>query len=168
MCAFGRLDYRARVPAAHSARHTPCCCVLTVQHPRAPQAKGEGKLFNLTVADASGEIRITGFNETYDQIYDNLTTGRVYTITGGTLKPKNAQYNLTSHGFEITLNRGCVVEECDEPQGAEQIPAHNYKFMGVADLANAADESKADVLAIVLSCTEPVTFTAKSGKCVLW
>jgi len=127
-------------------------------------ARGEGKLFNLTVADASGEIRVTGFNETYDQVYDMLTVGRVYMITGGTLKPKNAQYNQTSHSYEITLNRGCSVEEAEEPTGNEAIPQHNYKFVQINALQDVPEESKADVLAVVVSCTDATTFTAKSGK----
>ena len=32
-------------------------------------AKGEGKLFNVLVADHTGDIRLTGFNEVLDQYY---------------------------------------------------------------------------------------------------
>ena len=37
-------------------------------------AKGEGKLFNVLVADHTGDIRMTGFNETLDQYYERTLT----------------------------------------------------------------------------------------------
>lgn len=52
-------------------------------------AKGEGKLFNLEIADQSGEIRVTGFNESHDAFYEKITVGRCYIVSGGTLKGVN-------------------------------------------------------------------------------
>ena len=128
-------------------------------------AKGEGKLFNLMVADASGEIRVTGFTDVYEQIYDSLVPGAVYLISGGSLKPKNPQYNTTAHTFEMTLNRGCTFEVTEEPQGAEEIARHNFKLVRIDQLEQLPDNAQADVCAIVVSCTEPQTFVAKtSGK----
>ena len=105
---------------------------------------------NLLMADASGEIRITGFNETVEQHYDRMVSGRVYDISGGTLKPKNAQYNTTTHQFEVTLNRGCTVDEVDEPDGTEAIPKYNFRFTGLPQVADMPDDSKADVLGVVV------------------
>jgi len=127
-------------------------------------AKGDGKLFNLTVVDSSGEIRITGFTETHTEHYERLAVGRCYEISGGTLKPKNAQYNYTSHGFEVTLNRGCKIEEVADPEGNEAIPRYNYSLTPIAALEHIVEDTKVDVLGVVMECTEPNTFTAKSGK----
>ena len=128
-------------------------------------AKGDGKLFNLTVADASGEIRITGFTDQYNEHYEKLVTSRVDLISGGTLQPKNERYNTTNHGFEVTLQRGCTLEECDEPDGNEAIPKYSFNLVGsIADLEQAPEEAKVDVLGVVAEITEPNTFTAKSGK----
>ena len=80
------------------------------------------------------------------------------------MKPKNPQWNTTNHGFEITLNRGCTVEPCEEPTGNEAIPHHNFNFVSVEQLDNVPEGQQVDVCAIVVTCTEPVTFTAKSGK----
>ena len=49
-------------------------------------AKGDGKLFNVLVADNTGDIRMTGFNETLDQFYERLQVGRCYVVSGGTIK----------------------------------------------------------------------------------
>lgn len=128
-------------------------------------AKGDGKLFNVTVADHTGEIRVTGFNEVYDQIYEALQIGQVYIVSGGTLKPKDGRYNTTSHGFEITLNRGCQFELTEEPGGPEAIPRHNFRFVPVDQLEQMPDNAQADLCAVIVSSQEPVTFTAKtSGK----
>ncbi len=35
-------------------------------------SKGEGKLFNVELLDDSGEIKMTGFNQSVDQFYDML------------------------------------------------------------------------------------------------
>ena len=57
------------------------------------------------MADNTGDIRMTGFNETLDQYYERLTVGRCYVVSGGTIKQANPQYNNTSHSCEITLGR---------------------------------------------------------------
>jgi len=127
-------------------------------------AKGDGKLFNLTVADQSGDVRVTGFTETYNEHYDKLVTGRVYTISGGTLKPKNERYNNTTHAFEITLNRGCLLEEVEEPED-NSIPKYSFSFVPtIADIEHINEESKVDVLGVIIECSEPTTFTSKAGR----
>ena len=40
-------------------------------------AKGEGKLFNFTVIDQTGDIRITCFKEEADKFYDMIEVGKV-------------------------------------------------------------------------------------------
>ena len=127
-------------------------------------SRGDGKLFNLLCADASGDIRMTGFNEVYDAHYDRLVVGRCYDIAGGSLKPRNQQYNTTSHQFEVTLNRSCTLDEVAEPGGHEAIPRYNFRFSQIAELEHMQDQTKVDVLGVIVECSEPNTFVAKSGK----
>ena len=54
-------------------------------------AKGEGKLFNVLVADHTADIRLTGFNEVLDTFYDRLEVGKCYLISQGQIKQANAQ-----------------------------------------------------------------------------
>ena len=72
---------------------------------------------NVLVADNTGDIRMTGFNETLDQYYERLTVGRCYVVSGGTIKQANPQYNNTSHSCEITLGRQTTIEDSEEPSG---------------------------------------------------
>jgi len=127
-------------------------------------AKGDGRLMNLLAVDATGDIRITGFNEAVEAHYERIVQGRVYDISGGTLKPKNAQYNNTTHQFEITLNRTCTIDEVEEPGGHEAIPRYNFTFRSIPDLEQTPDESKVDVLGVITDATDAQNFTAKSGK----
>ena len=40
-------------------------------------AKGEGKLFSVTLLDDSGEIKATGFNDSVDKLYPLLEEDKV-------------------------------------------------------------------------------------------
>ena len=55
-------------------------------------ARGEGKLFNVTLIDESGEIRATGFNTVVDALYDKLEEGKVYYVS-------KARVNLAKKKF---------------------------------------------------------------------
>lgn len=127
-------------------------------------AKGEGRLFNMDVADKSGEIRITGFQELCDTVFDRVEVGKCYLISGGTLKAKNEQWNSTSHPYEVTLNRNCTVEDCEDPVGPNEIPKHNYKFINVAEIEQTPDDTKIDLLAMVHGVDEAINFTSKAGR----
>ena len=122
-------------------------------------------MFNLDVADSTGEIRVTGFNEQVDTIFESVEVGRCYLISGGQLKPVNRQYSTNNHAYEITLQRQCTVEACEEPMGEAAIPKHNFVFTKISTIETMQDDVKVDVLAILQRVDDPVTFTAKaSGK----
>ena len=81
-------------------------------------AKGAGKLFSFTVDDGTCDMKISVFNEEVDKFFNIVEKGKVISITNGSLKPKNAQWNHTNHDYECTLGRMTVLEEviddCDE------------------------------------------------------
>jgi len=112
---------------------------------------------------------MTGFNETLDQFYDRLQVGRCYVVSGGTIKQANPQYNNTSNSCEITLGRTTTIEDSEEPSGPNAIAKHNYNFGSIGSTPDssahsveaAPEESKVDVLAVIVRAEEPVTFTNK-------
>lgn len=54
-------------------------------------ARGDGRVFNFDLLDADGgEIRVVGFNDTAVKFYDLVEVGAVYTLSKGSLKPKQA------------------------------------------------------------------------------
>ena len=135
--------------------------VLSKSHKRYTNAKGEGELMNMDIADQTGDIRVTCFNEVVKELFDKVTVGKCYLVGGGQLKTKNAQWNHTSHGFEVTLNRGCHFEECEE---RPEIPKHNYAFTKIVGLANVANEARVDVIGVIESAQDLHEYTNKTGK----
>ena len=95
------------------------------------------------------------------ELFDKVTVGKCYLVGGGQLKTKNAQWNHTSHGFEVTLNRGCHFEECEE---RPEIPKHNYAFTKIVGLANVANEARVDVIGVIESAQDLHEYTNKTGK----
>jgi len=138
--------------------------ILTKNMRKYSNAKGEGKLFNIDVADASGDIRMTGFNQEADQHYDNIEVGQCYQISGGTLKQANRQYNKTSHQFEVTLNRSSQIEPITDEEGANSIPRQKFNVVTIDRLEAAQDDSFVDILGIIKETDEAITYTNKNGK----
>ncbi len=56
--------------------------------------------------------------------------GQIYMVSKGSLKPKNARFNNTSHEFEIYLERSSVVQHCPEDAETALIPAVQYNVSG--------------------------------------
>ena len=75
-------------------------------------ARGSGKFFSFTIADETSDLKVTSFKEEAEKFYGMVEKGKVYQITNGTLKGKNAQFNKTDHDYELTLNRNSLLEEC--------------------------------------------------------
>ena len=77
-------------------------------------ARGSGKFFSFTIADETSDLKVTSFKEEAEKFYSMVEKGKVYQITNGTLKGKNAKFNNTDHDFELTLNRMSLLEECPD------------------------------------------------------
>ncbi|XP_063719153.1 replication protein A 70 kDa DNA-binding subunit-like [Symsagittifera roscoffensis] len=114
-------------------------------------AKGPGKLFNFEVADSSGEIRITGFNDQVDKFYDMIEPEKVYLITGCSVKAANKQYNKTGHDYELTLTNGTLIEPMADDGEA---PKLSYNFQTIDRLLETEPNSVVDVIGIVQSCED--------------
>lgn len=168
-----------------------------IRSPRAPRpreqysnARGEGTLFNFTVCDAHGEIRITAFNADASRIYNAVQKGDVVTVRNGQVKPANPKFNPTSHTYEITAGSMTEVAVVSDPALTAAVPrsqplnlvplrdlpailagtvaggnAHNT--MAGAGGGNAGGDgggAKVDVLGALLSVGDVVNFTARSGR----
>lgn len=74
-------------------------------------ARGEGKLFNVTLMDESGEIRGTGFNTVVDALYDKLEEGKVYYISKARVNLAKKKFSNIQNEYELNLERNTEVEE---------------------------------------------------------
>ena len=68
-------------------------------------AKGEGRLFSVTLIDESGEIRVSGFNEAVDMFYETIQENAVYYVSGAAVKvARNRQYSNVQNEYEMTFD----------------------------------------------------------------
>jgi replication factor A1 len=73
--------------------------------------RGEGRLFNVTLMDDSGEIRATAFNVAVDDLYDKLEEGKVYYISKARVNLAKKKFSNLSNDYELGLERHTEVEE---------------------------------------------------------
>ena len=73
--------------------------------------RGEGKLFNVTLMDESGEIKATGFNRVVDELYEKFEEGKVYFITKGRVHPAKRKFSTLQNCYEISFESFTAVEE---------------------------------------------------------
>jgi replication factor A1 len=73
--------------------------------------RGEGKLFNVTFVDDSGEIRGTAFNLVADEIYPKLEEGKVYYVSKARVNLAKKKFSNVNNDYELSLERNMEVEE---------------------------------------------------------
>jgi replication factor A1 len=73
--------------------------------------RGEGKLFNVTLMDETGEIRATGFNAVVDELYDKLEEGKVYYISKGRVNLAKKKFSNVQNDYEMSFEKNTDIEE---------------------------------------------------------
>lgn len=97
-------------------------------------ARGEGHLFSFDVVDESGEIRVTAFKEQCDKFQPMIEIGKVYYITGGTLKAANKQYSTLNNDYEMTLKDSSEISLCTDAAETSSIPTLSFNFAKIGSL----------------------------------
>ncbi|KAJ7461513.1 hypothetical protein FB451DRAFT_1562794 [Mycena latifolia] len=121
--------------------------------------KGDGKLFNVTLMDETGEIRATGFNAVVDSLYDRLEVNKVYFISKGRVNIAKKQFSHLSNEYEIGLERNTEVEECLDPVN---VPLVKYNFVALGDLESQNKDSTCDVIGLVKEISDLSEITSKA------
>lgn len=127
------------------------------------RAGNEGKLFNVTFLDETGEIRATGFNETVDQFYNLLELENIFTVSGARIVPANKNFSNGKHDYEITLDRGTKIERCNDIS-EDEIPQIAAEFVTLDNLGDTAPDSIIDVIGVVQSSHDVQEIQTKAGK----
>lgn len=73
--------------------------------------RGEGKLFNVTFMDETGEIRGTAFNAVVDELYDKIQEGKVYYVSKARVNLAKKKYSIIANDYELALERNTEIEE---------------------------------------------------------
>ncbi|KIY50750.1 replication factor-a protein [Fistulina hepatica ATCC 64428] len=124
-------------------------------------ARGEGKLFNVTLMDDSGEIRGTAFNAVCDKLYDKLQEGKVFYISKARVNLAKKKWSNVNNDYELDLNNNTEVEECLETSGLPQI---KYNFVTFDKLQERQKDSTCDVIGVVHEATDLQHLQSKAGK----
>jgi replication factor A1 len=74
-------------------------------------ARGEGKLFNVTLMDDSGEIRATAFNAVVDDLYSRLEEGKVYYISKARVNLAKRKFSNVNNDYELGFEKNTEIEE---------------------------------------------------------
>lgn len=97
--------------------------------------RGEGKLFNVTLMDSSGEIRGTAFNNAVDELYEKFEVDKVYYISKAKVSLAKKQFNTVANEYELSFERHTEVEEVSEPQTKSDISPFNHIYSTVSRYA---------------------------------
>ena len=73
--------------------------------------KGEGRLFNVTFMDESGEISATGFNQAVDDFYEKLQEGKSYYIPQARVGIAKKRFTNVSNEYDLSLSKETTIEE---------------------------------------------------------
>lgn len=124
-------------------------------------AKGEGKLFSVTLVDGSGEIKATAFNDQVDQFFVSFNPDSVILLSGGQVKTSKRAFNTTKNEYEISLNAQSVIEPCTDAE-ARSIPSAHYSLnQKIKDLGQAEKDSIIDIAGVVKECSEITSIMTK-------
>jgi len=74
-------------------------------------ARGEGKLFNVTLMDDTGEIRATAFNAVVDNLYPRLEEGKVYYISKARVNLAKKKFSNVNNDYELGFEKNTEIEE---------------------------------------------------------
>jgi replication factor A1 len=128
--------------------------------------RGEGKLFNVTLMDETGEIRGTGFNLVVDELYPKLEEGKVYYISKARVNLAKKKFSNLANDYELSLERNTEVEEVSDMNWSvrrlmffqqchetSNLPMIKYNFVQLSDLENLPKDSTCGICLFFLkSC----------------
>ncbi|EDR14355.1 uncharacterized protein LACBIDRAFT_182415 [Laccaria bicolor S238N-H82] len=121
--------------------------------------RGEGKLFNVTLMDETGEIRATGFNLVVDELYPKLEEGKVYYISKARVNLAKKKFSNLANDYELSLERNTEVVECHE---TANVPMIKYSFVPLSGLQDLEKDSVCDVIGVVKEVSALSEITSKA------
>ncbi|KAI0636673.1 replication factor-a protein [Trametes polyzona] len=121
--------------------------------------RGEGKLFNITLMDESGEIRATGFNAAVDELYDRIQEGKVYYISKAKVNLAKKKFSNVNNEYELALERNTEIEECPD---ATDVPTVKFNFVPIGSLQEIEKDSLCDIIGVVREVSDLTTITSKA------
>lgn len=123
-------------------------------------AKGAGKLFSFVIADKTGEVKVTAFNQDCDRVMPMIEANKIYILSRGTVKHADKRY--TSADFEITMNSDSLIEECVGSADADEIPLAKFNFVSIGSLATTQPNQPVDLMGVITEVGDVSTVVSKT------
>ncbi|XP_045497996.1 replication protein A 70 kDa DNA-binding subunit-like isoform X2 [Colias croceus] len=101
------------------------------------KSKSNGKYFSLILADESGKISATAFDNNAERFFSKFEVHELYYITNFRLERSKPGYDKL-HEYYITLMQNTVVERCE----------HKLKYTPIIVIANTSIGSEIDVIGV--------------------
>ncbi|KAK6501945.1 Replication factor A protein 1 [Arthrobotrys musiformis] len=125
-------------------------------------AKGDGRLFAVTLMDQTGEIKATGFGDQVDSLYHVFEEGSVYLVSKCKVQIAKRQYSNVDNDYELVFDRDSEVQKVEDD---EDVPQPKYNFVTLQGLQETAKDAQIDVIGILQSVGEVSTIkSSKSSK----
>jgi len=126
------------------------------------KGNGEGQVFSAELLDSlGGEIKASFFNESAKHFDSLIESGKVFTLSRGSIRVANRQFNTLKHRYELIFDKGAEIHAADEDA---QIQAICWNFSDLRSVQTAALPCRVDLCCVIASFDPPVAFTSKDGK----
>lgn len=123
-------------------------------------AKGEGKLFSFEIADKTGHLKVTAFQNECDKFFDYIQPNEVYYISRAQLKNANKAY--TNADYEVTLQQESIVQKCIDQREISDMPQQRYNFVTISSLPTLPVNQIVDLMGVIESVGDCQTIMAKA------
>jgi replication factor A1 len=124
--------------------------------------KADGKVFSAEFVDETGgEIRASFFNDAATKYLDAIQIGKVYTLSNGSVRIANKQYNNTNHRYELNFDRNANVEEVIGEAGLYK---EHFNFIDLKAIQAKQLPCRADICGVITQFGNVTTLTAKDGR----
>lgn len=123
-------------------------------------AKGGGKLFSFTLADKSGEIKVTAFNADCERVFAYVEPNKVYLLTRASIR--NADKRYSAADLEITLQSDSHLEEVRDANEISQIPMARFNFVSIGSLASTQPAQPIDLIGAITNVGEFSTIVSRT------
>lgn len=118
-----------------------------------------GKLFNCTLVDESGDIKLTGFNDAVDTFYNMLQDGQIVYVSKCAVKPARKQYSTTKAEYELTMDQNTQITPCNEQIS---LPSAIYTPVEIAKLIEVEKDSTIDCITILKEVNDITQLISKT------
>ncbi|KAG0636561.1 hypothetical protein HOY80DRAFT_350874 [Tuber brumale] len=122
----------------------------------------DGRLFNVTLLDESGEIRATGFNDQVDSFYEVLQEGQIYYISNCKVNFAKKQFSNINNDYELAFERHTEIEKCNDVD--DGLPMARFNFVQFSELESIQNDGIIDVIGVIKEVGEVAPIQSKATQ----